>query len=228
MSLNPPYRLILCLPVVTRIGKWLWMMNLMLLLKIRCGSWCPIHLMLMWSGLCGFLLIKKSGVFERHKTRLVGDEKIQQVGVDCSETFSLIVKPTTIRTVLSLAVSKAGPFTNLTWRMLSCMKNSKRLCTCISPWVLGTRVILIMYAWWRNLYMASNRPLRLGTRDLLIMFLLLGFLIVLLIILSSFNDKVQLWLTFFCMRMILSWQLPLMLFASLSYPFLARNLVWRT
>jgi len=49
---------------------------------------------------------KPYGVFERHKTRLVGDDKTQQVGVDCGETFSPITKPTTIRNVLSLVIFK--------------------------------------------------------------------------------------------------------------------------
>nr|GEV23085.1 ribonuclease H-like domain-containing protein [Tanacetum cinerariifolium]GEV87762.1 ribonuclease H-like domain-containing protein [Tanacetum cinerariifolium] len=34
---------------------------------------------------------------------------IQQQGIDCDETFSLVVKPATIHTVLSLAVSHNGP-----------------------------------------------------------------------------------------------------------------------
>ncbi|KAI3680090.1 hypothetical protein L2E82_50682 [Cichorium intybus] len=50
---------------------------------------------------------KSNGVFERHKARLVGDGKTQQVGIDCGETFSPVVKPATIRTVLSLSLSKA-------------------------------------------------------------------------------------------------------------------------
>nr|GFD10777.1 ribonuclease H-like domain-containing protein [Tanacetum cinerariifolium] len=33
----------------------------------------------------------------------------QQLGIDCDETFSLVVKPATIRTVLSLAVSRKWP-----------------------------------------------------------------------------------------------------------------------
>ena len=50
---------------------------------------------------------KSDGSFERHKARLVGDGKTQQVGVDCGDTFSLVVIPAPIRTVLSLALSKA-------------------------------------------------------------------------------------------------------------------------
>ncbi|GKD20910.1 ribonuclease H-like domain-containing protein [Tanacetum coccineum] len=44
-----------------------------------------------------------------YKARLVANRRSQQQGIDCDETFSLVVKPATIRTVLSLAVSP-GPF----------------------------------------------------------------------------------------------------------------------
>ncbi|GJV50769.1 retrovirus-related pol polyprotein from transposon TNT 1-94 [Tanacetum coccineum] len=45
----------------------------------------------------------------RYKTRLVGNGSSQQLGIDCDETFSLVVKPATIHTVLSLAVSRKWP-----------------------------------------------------------------------------------------------------------------------
>ncbi|KAJ9536884.1 hypothetical protein OSB04_029617 [Centaurea solstitialis] len=50
---------------------------------------------------------KSDGSFERHKARLVGDGAGQQNGIDCGETFSPVVKPATIRTVLSIALSKS-------------------------------------------------------------------------------------------------------------------------
>ncbi|XP_022032806.1 uncharacterized mitochondrial protein AtMg00820-like [Helianthus annuus] len=49
---------------------------------------------------------KLDGSLERYKARLVCDGRKQQVGIDCGETFSPVVKPATIRLVLSLALSQ--------------------------------------------------------------------------------------------------------------------------
>jgi len=48
---------------------------------------------------------RANGDLERYKAQLVVNGKSQQVGVDCNETFSPVVKPATIRVVLSLAIS---------------------------------------------------------------------------------------------------------------------------
>ncbi|GJX61086.1 ribonuclease H-like domain-containing protein [Tanacetum coccineum] len=49
----------------------------------------------------------------RYKARLVTNGRSQQRGIDCDDTFSLVVKPATIRTVLSLAVSRDWPIHQL-------------------------------------------------------------------------------------------------------------------
>ncbi|GKC85747.1 ribonuclease H-like domain-containing protein [Tanacetum coccineum] len=49
------------------------------------------------------------GSLSRYKARLVANGRSQQQGIDCDETFSPVVKPATIRTVLSLVVSRQWP-----------------------------------------------------------------------------------------------------------------------
>ncbi|GJU08396.1 ribonuclease H-like domain-containing protein [Tanacetum coccineum] len=53
------------------------------------------------------------GTLSRYKARLVANRRSQQQGIDCDKTFSLVVKPATIRTVLSLAVSRDWPIYQL-------------------------------------------------------------------------------------------------------------------
>ncbi|GKA28374.1 ribonuclease H-like domain-containing protein [Tanacetum coccineum] len=53
------------------------------------------------------------GSLSRYKARLVANRRSQQQGIDCDETFSPVVKPATIRTVLSLVVSRDWPIHQL-------------------------------------------------------------------------------------------------------------------
>ncbi|GKC11294.1 ribonuclease H-like domain-containing protein, partial [Tanacetum coccineum] len=49
------------------------------------------------------------GSLSRYKARLVANGSTQLTGIDVDETFSPVVKPATIRTVLSLAISRHWP-----------------------------------------------------------------------------------------------------------------------
>ena len=50
---------------------------------------------------------KSDSSFERYKARLVGDGKSQREGIDCDETFSLVVKPASIRIVMNITLFKS-------------------------------------------------------------------------------------------------------------------------
>jgi hypothetical protein len=54
-----------------------------------------------------------SGSFDRYKARWVLRGFTQRPGVDYDETFSLVVKPATVRTVLSITVSRDWPIQQL-------------------------------------------------------------------------------------------------------------------
>ncbi|GJX92669.1 ribonuclease H-like domain-containing protein [Tanacetum coccineum] len=54
-----------------------------------------------------------NGTLSRYNARLVANGSSQQLGVDFDKTFSPVVKPATIRTVLSLAMSRQWPIHQL-------------------------------------------------------------------------------------------------------------------
>jgi Reverse transcriptase (RNA-dependent DNA polymerase) len=57
--------------------------------------------------------LKADGTVHRYKARLVAKGYSQQEGLDYNETFSLVVKPVTIRVVLTLALSNQWPIYQL-------------------------------------------------------------------------------------------------------------------
>nr|GEZ27221.1 hypothetical protein [Tanacetum cinerariifolium] len=54
-----------------------------------------------------------NGSLSRYKARLVANDNTQQLGVDCNDTFSPVVKPATTRSVLSVALSRNWPIHQL-------------------------------------------------------------------------------------------------------------------
>ncbi|GJT58366.1 ribonuclease H-like domain-containing protein [Tanacetum coccineum] len=67
----------------------------------------------MWHQRLGHPGYLPDGTLSRYKARLVANSSTQLEAVDVDETFSPVVKPGTIRTVLSLAVSRYWPIHQL-------------------------------------------------------------------------------------------------------------------
>jgi len=108
MSLMSPFEPT-CYSIVAKFPKWRITMEAELnaLLKNNTGSLILSSRAHNIVGCIWVFRIKRSavGTIECYKARLVAKGFHQQAGIDFSETFSPIVKPTSIRVVLSLAVS---------------------------------------------------------------------------------------------------------------------------
>ncbi|GKE64311.1 ribonuclease H-like domain-containing protein [Tanacetum coccineum] len=83
----------------------------------------PTHLMVLVSRPATVNVVRSMWLFKhkfnadgslsKYKARLVANRRSQQQGIDCDEKFSPVVKPATIHTVLSLAVSRDWPIHQL-------------------------------------------------------------------------------------------------------------------
>ncbi|GJV33208.1 hypothetical protein Tco_1393608 [Tanacetum coccineum] len=122
------------------------------------------------------------GTLSRYKAHLVANGSTQLAVLMWMRHLVRCQKRLTIRIVLSLSkFLDIGRFTSLMSRMPFYMDRYQRLYTCTNLLVSGIRSIQIMFAFSRDLFLGLNRPLGPGFKDLWLMLLGLGFIIVIII-----------------------------------------------
>ncbi|GKF26828.1 ribonuclease H-like domain-containing protein, partial [Tanacetum coccineum] len=89
---------------------------------------------------------RADGTLSRYKARLAANGSSQQLGVDFDETFSPVVKPATIHTVLSLDVSRQWPIHQLDVKNAFLNGDFLRQYICIIPWLCGHSLSSSCYA----------------------------------------------------------------------------------
>lgn len=144
-------------------------MNLMLLFLIKHGYGFLNLLVQILLIASGYLKKKENcdGSLARYKACLVANGRSQRPGIDCNETFSPVVKPATIRTVLSLVVSQHWPTRQLDVKNAFLHGHLQEMVYMHQPLGFMIHVILTMFVFCSALYTVLNSPHVLGFSGLL-------------------------------------------------------------
>lgn len=70
---------------------------------------CPINVKAIHCKWIYLIKLCSNGTLNRHKARLVAPENWQEYRVDYEDTFALVVKMTTVHTVMSITTSQGWP-----------------------------------------------------------------------------------------------------------------------
>ncbi|GKA79114.1 ribonuclease H-like domain-containing protein [Tanacetum coccineum] len=117
-----------------------------------------------------------NGIFNRYKALLVANGSTHLEGIDVDDTFSLVIKPDTIQTVLSLATSRYWQVYQLDVKISFLYDDLSETIYMHQPSEFRIMHILTMVVYYRGLFKGSSRPLGIGFNDLLDILLMLGFI----------------------------------------------------
>ncbi|KAJ0481125.1 putative RNA-directed DNA polymerase [Helianthus annuus] len=109
---------------------------------------------------------RSDGTLERYKARHVCDGRNQEVGIDCGETFSPVVKPAMIRTVLTLALSQSWSIHHLDVTNAFLHGNLNETVYMYQPMGFRHPDFRIMSVGSTSLFMGSSKPRGRGIKDL--------------------------------------------------------------
>jgi hypothetical protein len=156
--------------------------------------------------------LKSDGSIEWFKARLVAEGYSQLEGIDFTETFSPVIKPTTIRLVLSLAIIHGWPIRQLDVKIAFLHRHLKEVVYMEQPPgfsnpTLPTHVCCLCKA-----FMDSSKHLVLGLTGLALFFYVLVSPVIELIHLSLFFGLIMLSFSFWFMLMTLLLQVINLLF----------------